>query len=600
MNINKEWLLSNRKGSYSSSTVSFANTRSYHGLLVSSINDRHDRWVMLSKLFEIFENKGVKFSLDTNYYPDTIYPQGYKLIRNYASFPYPIVTFQHGDIAVQKEIILHPQEDHLVIRYTFPKVIPERISLFPLVAFRPSYSLFEKRSFDAAESKNARVTAFRSGELKFNIISQLKYVPGGDWYRKFEYPEEKDRGYAWQEDLFNPGHFEGELTNRQLEINVSETDRPIDFETVKSYYFNEMGLRKRVSGIEEIKASSTFFLTNDNIIAGFHWFGTWARDALISIPGLLLCRRKYDLARKVLSNYLEHSENGIVPRSLDTNDNKVTADSTLWLFYAFYKYYIYSRDKEFLEESYEKLERLIYDYSKGNEFFELDGSFVTLKKPGLTWMDARIGDLSMTPRIGKPVDINALWFNALSTIKYFSAELEKDFPKDLEQIMAELKDTFQRKFIRGKKFLDTCDPDDFSLRPNFLFAYSLPFPVIKTQFHDYISQVDEFLLTPYGLRTLSSEDPNFEPIYEGDLHSRDKAYHNGTVWPWLVGPYITAAKRFGVSASDLFSYFRPLYEHSLVPEIYDGVDPQVGRGCIAQAWSHAELIRAYEEDLKPT
>lgn len=600
MNINKEWLLTNRNGSYSSSTVTFANTRSYHGILVSSINEKYERWVLLSKLFEVFDHRGDSFSIDTNYYPGTVYPQGYRAIRNYASFPYPIVTFQHGDISIQKEIIMHPHQDHVVIRYTFPKAIPERMSLFPLLAFRNSYNLFSKKSEEITYDVSGNRVSFSSGNLNFSIISPLKYYPGGDWYRKIQYPVEKDRGYAWEEDLYNPGSFGGELTRRQVEVEISRSEREMNFDEVKSLYFSEMGLRKRVSGIEEIKASSTFFLTNDNIIAGFHWFGSWARDALISIPGLLLCRRKFDLAKSIISNYLEHSSDGIVPRSLDTTENAVTADSTLWLFYAIYKFYIYSRDHEFIEESYDKLKKLIVDYARGNEYFELEDDFVSLKKPGLTWMDARVGDVFMTPRVGKPVEINALWFNALSTMKYFASELQIDFQEDLEDMHSRLREKFTRKFIRGKKFLDTADPDDPSLRPNFLFAYSLPFPVLKTQFHDYISQVDEFLLTPYGLRTLSPEDPNFNPIYEGNVVSRDAAYHNGTVWPWLIGPYITSAKRFGLSASDLFSYFRPLYENTLIPEIYDGVDPGIGRGCLAQAWSHAELIRAYEEDLKPT
>ncbi len=600
MNTEKEWLLTNRNGSYSSSTVTFANTRSYHGILVSSINEMHDRWVLLSKLFEVFEHKGDSFSTDTNYYPNTVYPTGYKLIRNYATFPYPIVTFQHGDISIQKEIIMHPQKDHVIIRYTFNKTIPDKMSLFPLVAFRKSSEVYSGGSNGVGVSTNGNAVSFSLGNLAFNIITPLRYNPGGDWYRRLQYPEEKKRGDAWEEDLYNPGHFETEPDRKQLEVEVTRTGEPLGFENVKSLYFSEMGLRKRVTGIEEIKASSTFFLTNDNIIAGFHWFGTWARDALISVPGLLLCRRKFDLAKTVVSNYLEHSRDGIVPRSLDTEYNSVTADSTLWLLYAAYKYYAYSRDQEFLKESYEKLEKLLVDYASGNEYFELDDDFVSLKKPGLTWMDARIGDVSMTPRTGKAVEINALWFNALSTLKYMASELQVDFQDKLEDMREGLREKFPRKFIRGKKFLDTADPDDFSLRPNFLLAYSLPFPVIKSQFHDYISQVDEFLLTPYGLRTLSPEDSKFQPIYEGDIVSRDTAYHNGTVWPWLVGPYITAAKRFGLSASDLFAYFRPLYEHVFVPEIYDGVDPGIVRGCIAQAWSHAELIRAYEEDLKPT
>jgi len=593
--MNREWIITNKNGSYSSSSVSFANLRTYHGILVKNVSPYYDRVVLLSKLFEIIYFKKQVIHLDTNYYPQTLFPDGYKYIEDYEIFPIPVFTYVINDLKIKKSLVMCRESDNVFIHYEFLNGVPEKIELFPLVSFRSNHSVIKKgiRSFVTDVSNEV---TFSFSDLYVKILSPGKFIKNEDWYYNFQYPVEKERGTNSEEDLFNPGYFEIENPSRKFTVEITgDKITGKDFKSVRNSYIKNMDDDSNIP-FKKLAMSSKFLITRDDIIAGYYWFGPWARDAFISLPGLLLVRKRYDEAKSILLKYAASMKNDIIPKLISAKDDYVTADTSLWFIYAVYKYYQYTHNKDDLSIFYPYIKEIINSYIKGNEKFELDDNFIRTKDAPLSWMDANFGNRAMTPRIGLPVEINALWYNSISTIEYFDKELGLKTETGIYDIKESLENRFSDKFFNNGKVLDVADPDDFSFRPNFIFAFSLPFPVMHN-FIEFKKNVDEELLTPYGLRTLSPKDPKFESKYEGDWYSRDKAYHNGTVWPWLVGPYITSSIKAGEKPKKILRYFRALFNLTYVPEIFDGENPKEPKGCIIQAWSYGELLRAYFEDI---
>jgi len=594
--MNTEWIITNANGSYSSSTVSFANVRTYHGILVKNISEDYVRMVLLSKIFEDIYLDNQEIHLDTNYYPDVIYPKGYRYITKFNVFPIPTFEYVINGTKIKKSIVIDPDLDNVFINYDINGKIPEKIKFTPLLSFRSNHSTI-KKGLKSYKLDISDIIKIESDGIELKILVPGKFFENEDWYYNFQYPVDKERGLNHEEDLFTPGYFliEKPLKKFTLEISAMEITKK-SFNDVKERYIKRL---KSVNGrLKNMEFASNLVIARDNIIAGYYWFGAWARDALISIPGLLLTEGRYDEALNILIKYAKTMRNGIIPREYNKMDDYITADTSLWFIYAVYKYYTYTKNKNDLSKLYTYVKNIVNAYISGNEKFELDHNFVRVKDAPLTWMDANYGGNAFTPRIGLPVEVNALWYNALSTLEFFGQELNIKTEPGVVEIKSSIKSNFQNKFISDGKVLDVSEPDDDSTRPNFIFAFSLPFPIMNN-FNEYKKLVDSELLTPFGLRTLSPKDPKFKPKYEGDWYSRDSAYHNGTVWPWLVGPYITASIRSGESAKKLFKFFRPLYNLIYIPEIFDGIDPKEPRGCIIQAWSYAELLRSYYEDILP-
>lgn len=596
--INNEWIITNYNGSYSSSTVSFANTRTYHGILVKNVSKYYDRFVLLSKLFEEINYKGNNYNLDTNYYPGVIYPKGFEFLSRYEIFPIPTFFYTLKDLEIKKEMVIDPEEDIVLIKYSLSKESQYELKLYPLLSFRSNHNVIRKGQKVFSIKENGDVI-FSDGNynLFFNVPGVFERKE--DWYYNFQYPVEKERGTNSEEDLYCPGYFKIEnLKEIVIQISSDEAEKK-NFDEVKKSYLKRIDFKNKYPDfMEKMVKASNLLIVKNNIVAGYYWFGAWARDAFISLPGLLLLGNKFRHAKNLLKFYASIMKNGIVPKRVYEEEDYITADSSLWFIYAVYKYYQYTKDKVFLSLMYKKCIEIINAYIKGNDYFDLDGVFIRTKKAPLTWMDAKLGETIFTPRIGKPVEVNALWYNALCCIDYFSNELRKKLNPRYTKIKEQIEDYFSSIFIENGIVLDVADPDDFSIRPNFILCFSLPFPIL-TNFKDYKRLVDEELLTPYGLRSLSYKDAKFKPKYEGDWYSRDSAYHNGSVWPWLAGFYITASIRSGEKASDLLNYFKPLYSMTYLPEIFDGLEPSKPKGCVIQAWSYGELIRAYYEDILP-
>ena len=598
MNYDEEWLISNRNGSYSSSSASFSNLRTYHGIYVRNLNDRYDRFVLLSKLFEELKIEGKEVSLDSNYYRDVVYPHGYEFLTNFDKSSIPTFSYEIHGTKIEKRVVMDPFDDVVMISYEFGGKLPDQFRLYPLVAFRSYHNVVRKSDKKVISEEEDKAVKFSSDSLSFRISRVGAFKRDDLWYYNFRYPIDEARGTNHEEDLYLPGHFEINDVPKRITISI-HTDELQDysFEEIKKRYLDSLSkVNARDRKIIAAVKNSTKFITRNNIIAGYYWFGPWGRDTLISLTGLLLVPKRHGEAREVLLIYAGMIRDGLIPKNMTDDGNYDTADTSLWFIYAIYKYFQYSEDADLVRLLYPRILEIIDAYIKGNDLFGMEDFLIKVKKPQLTWMDAKTGSTIFTPRIGKPVEINALWYNALQTVKFLSAELNMNLPENTDAMIPEIKEKFREKFVKEDVILDVSEPDDYSIRPNNIFAFSLPFPVLD-DFNEYKGMFDN-LLTPYGLRSLSTEDKRYVGTYEGDQYRRDSAYHNGSVWPWLAGPYITASVRGGRDRRELISYFKNLLSLQYVPEIFDGDPPHRPKGCIVQAWSYAELIRAYFEDLR--
>ncbi|MCL5681188.1 MAG: glycogen debranching enzyme N-terminal domain-containing protein [Candidatus Thermoplasmatota archaeon] len=591
MKLQEEWISVNGRGYYSYSTLSSINLRTYHGLYVTLESDL-SRFVLLSKLWEEASIGGKIFSLDTNFFGDTVHPKGYQYLSDYSDFPIPTFVFHIGDSVIAKEICWTPNGSLLSVRYHFEGTSPERISIKPLLAFRKTGETNRGDEFQVKSGDMIQVS--RNGKALY-INNVENFTERGEWFRNFTFPMEKERGYGYAENLYSPGEFVfSNLNDITLQFADDASVLGKEHKKIRSSFarfvsptFRENELPSRVQGI------LNFFLADDNIIAGFPWFGSWARDTFISIPGLLLVTGKYDRARSILESYIRDYPDGVITNF--RGSDFVSSDSPLWFIYAVKKYIDYTNDIPFLKTNVGYLTGIINNYIKGFNGIGVDEFLVSVPE-GTTWMDANCGQGNITPRNGKPVEVNALWFSALESLKEFYYKINTRFPKEIEELIPNVGKNFRKKFIVSNKIKDVADPDDLSSRPNMIFAFSLPYPVLDN-FRQFKGGIED-LVTPLGLRSLSPSDEKFASEYAGDQCSRDAAYHNGSIWPWLAGPYITASVRSGARKDHLRDYFKGLLEQKLIPELYDGFLPEKGKGCTIQAWSYGEIVRAFIEDLR--
>ncbi len=593
MNFDAEWIISNRNATYSSSSISFANLRTYHGIFVKNVSNSYDRMVLLSKFFEEIEINGNKINLDSNYYPGTIYPEGRNYLINYKNNPAPEFTYQYNGFQLIKRIVLDPNRDLLIIKYDF-NYIPDSIKLYPLLSFRNYNDITRKGYVHFDYFKMNEFYKFSANNQDLYISENGNFIKDDLWYYNFQYPVDMKRGSNYVEDLYLPGHFDIK-PEKSIEIVIHSENGFKNSETFDSLLKKyKASMIKPVSNnkyIKKMEKASTVFFTDDNFLAGYYWFGAWGRDTFISMPGLALIPKKFDFAKNILLNYMKNIRNGIVPKTMNLDYD--SADVSLCFIYAVYKYYEYSGDIDTVDYMMPDIKKILDAYINGNEYYGLDNYMVITKKGQLTWMDAKYNDIIFTPRTGKPIEINALWYNALKTYEFFSEKLDMGIQGIYKEIIKGLEKNFESEFFRGDKIYDVL-PDDYSLRPNFLLSFSLPFNIMKN-FNRYKKTVDELLLTPYGLRSLSKKDENYIPVYEGDRFHRDKAYHNGAIWPWLIGPYISASVKSGNDKSKLKKYFDKVYKMDKIPELFqENGEPS---GCILQAWSYGEIIRSYFEDI---
>jgi predicted glycogen debranching enzyme len=624
----REWLETNGIGGYASGTVSGIHTRRYHGLLVAATRPPLGRAVMLSKVEETLIVDGVKHELSANRYPGKVHPTGFEYLTSFRLDPFPVWTFNVDGVELEKKLFMIYGSNSTGVSWTIASERDVRLDLRPLVAFRDHHQI--RRASDGLKPK----TRFDDGVVHIDpgtdlpalhLISNCDSVlETGDWYYNFEYAVEEERGFDFREDLFQPCELGFDLSRAATLIASTELDAPDDVETLE-----RAEIRRRAAVVAKTKSKTPFlhqlasaadqFIVKrgagSTVIAGYHWFSDWGRDTMIALPGLTLSTNRPDVAKSILAEFAKHISEGMVPnRFPDVGEvpEYNTVDATLWFFEAICAYLRKTEDHDFVRETlYPKLIDIVDWHVRGtrhNIHVDTDG-LLCAGEPGvqLTWMDAKVGEHVVTPRSGKAVEIQALWYNALRIMTDLAAAYDDGRNSNKFSGMADVaRASFSGQFWNEEAgcLFDVVDGDerDASVRPNQIFAVSLHHAILDGESaRKVVDKVENELLTPFGLRTLSPADPRYVPVYIGSPFDRDSSYHQGTVWVWLMGPFVDAYRKVHGGEPGLESkiaeftagFTAHLREAMIgqVSEIFDADPPHAPRGAAAQAWSVGELLR---------
>lgn len=637
--LGREWLETNALGGFACGTVAGANTRRYHGMLVAALNPPGGRVLLLAKMEETLVLGDRRIELSTNEYNGAIHPAGYLLLSGFRLDPFPIFTFETEGVKLEKSLFMRHGNNSVQIEYRLlqsPADSNPRLELRPLIAFRDYHS--------TTHANSALNPQFQSGNHLVSVqpypaLPRLYFAHNaetvsaqGYWYRNFLYRMERERGLDANEDLFNPLVLCWKLDCEQAAVVIASTEAH-DVRDATGSREQELRRREQVRAkapnchpfVQALTMAADQFLVhrgNDwTVIAGYPWFTDWGRDTMISLPGLTLFTGNAEIGKSILRNLARLVDQGMLPnRFTDSGDaaefNNV--DATLWFFEAARAYAATTGDYKFLrDELYPVFTAMIDWHIQGTRYNikMTENGLLHAGAPGvqLTWMDAKFGDQVITSRGGMPVEVEALWYNALKIMEDLAHRFDyEEKRKRYSSLSATASETFNRLFwnqgqnclydvINGKQ----ADP---AIRPNQIFAVSLYYSMLpEDRARDVLETVERELLTPVGLRTLAPSDPLYRARYEGDQYSRDSAYHQGTVWPWLLGPFITAYVRVhgGTAAVREHGHglLRGLEEHlteaglGQISEIFDAQPPHLPRGCFAQAWSVAEVLRVLCEDI---
>ena len=610
--VKKEWIISNGLGGYSSSTVLGCNTRKYHGLLVANLNN--SQIILLNKADEQVIVDGKTYDLATNEY-DIIYPKGYEYMTGfsfdfYPEFVYEIKTEDGKKITIKKRIEM-PNANLVLISY---EIISEKkclLRLIPLVSFRSPNEINRKRYYIVSKDKVSADNIdlyFNSDNFNFKIDEKIYY--------NFHYTIEKDRGYDFREDLFNPGFFDFEMLPGKRkasivfsaeQISLSEAEKLVQKETCRKcevlYDFYQNNKLKADDFVNTLVIAADSFISHDGvgnyIIAGFPWFSYYSRDGLVSFEGVFLCSKRYREAKIFLRGLIKNLNKGLLPNILTNKtaspEEMNSVDAPLLLILAVKKYVDYSNDIPFVKRYYTDFLSIIDNYIKGTYFGIKMGDDYLIKDDygSLTWMDSIVNNAPVTER-KKAVEIQVYWYNALRVMEEFSKTLKIKFK--YKGLAEKVRCSFQ-KYWNGQYLND--NENDNSIRPNMLYEIAMPYSMLsRSQEKIMLKVAERELLTDFGLRTLSPKDKKYTGLYRGNQEQRDMAYHNGTIWPYLLGVYVDASLKLNPSKSNkerlqnlLYKIKDNLLAVNSLPEIYEASTLRPD-GCISQAWSVAEVLRA--------
>ncbi len=636
--LSLEWLETDGCGGFASGTVAGANTRRYHGLLIAATAPEGHRYVLVNHVEEWLHLDGRVISISTNLYPGVVHPHGYGHCVSFSSTPWPTWMYVIDDRTVSREIFCVQGHNTIVVRWRLLAPTTDSIGLRvrPKLTGREYHALHHE---NGALSPDATVTAQGVTWQPYQNLPAVycrhtgtyHHVP--EWYRHVQFPLERERGLDCQEDWWSPGEWRFHLTPEREQV-IALASEPIKELEIEALIQKEQARRtgrskslKRPDHIVETlrQAADTFLIQQGprrTIIAGYPWFTDWGRDTFIALPGLCLVTGRYEVAWRIIESFIPFVSEGMVPnRFPDRGDDPEynAMDASLWFIHAVDRYVAYSQDtKRVRAIAWPAIKQILDGYRQGTRYhIKMGGDgLISGGMPGtqLTWMDAKIGDWVVTPRQGKPVEVQALWMRALEVGSRLAEKFgEGAYAADCRKARARAVTSFRTRFwYEGGQYLyDTIDGpegDDLSLRPNQVYAISLCDDLLTNeQARQVLQLVKDQLLTPVGLRTLSPNDGQYRPRYEGGPRERDSAYHQGTVWPFLLGSFVTAwLSTFGRTSTVKREarVFLKGVEASLgeaclghVSEIFDGDSPHAPRGCPAQAWSLAELLRAMVEDL---
>lgn len=629
-----EWLETNGLGGWASSTIIGTHTRRYHGLLVAALNPPKERYVMLSKMDETLVVDDKRYELGCSKYANAIHPDGYIFLQEFKKDFFPEFFYRANGIKLKKTIAAVNGENTTLITYEVLEANHEfTLELNPLIAAREFHGL------TFANGKLNPQASFQDGTLKVKPYDNLPacyiaapgatFQPQADWYYGFQYTRELERGQDGHEDLFSYGKLsvrlkDGDKLGIIVSMDSPQGRDPFVMLTEESLRRQRLINQTQACATYEHQALAKLSLAADqfvvqkdenlkSIIAGYHWFSDWGRDTMIALPGLCLATGRHQDAKDILRAFAGHVSQGMIPNRFPDFEEAPeynTIDASLWFFVAAYQYFLKTNDRAFIkDELLPVLESMVEWHEKGTRYgihVDEDG-LLTGGEEGvqLTWMDAKADEWVVTPRKGKCVEINALWYNVLEIMAHFyRATGSKDASRHYTFRAKGVKRAFVKAFWNKNEgylhdFVDG-EYQDRAIRPNQIFAVSLPFSVLSAAKAEMVLDVVEaHLFTPHGLRSLSPLDPKYHGRYEGNRWQRDGAYHQGTVWSWLIGPYIDAVVRVrGTIGKRRARAIVLQFQHHMnangigsISEIFDGEDPIKARGCIAQAWSIAELLR---------
>ena len=633
----KEWLVTNGIGGFASGTVAGLLTRRYHGYLIAALRPPLGRTLLVAKLDETATYLGRDYPLFTNRWASSyVEPTGFRnLERFYLDGTTPVWRYACADALLEKRVWMQPGANTTYIGYHLLRGSgPLTLTAKTLVDFRDYHGHTRAGSMPMhAEpvERGLRVNAFEGATPFYLLADRAELALRHEWYTGFFLSVEDYRGENPIDDHVYAGDFRAVLQPGESLTLVASTDPVPNLDGVsayaerKSYEDNlaadlpsgyPFSIRCLVLAADQFIVSRS---TPDNpngktIIAGYPWFGDWGRDTMISLPGLTLATGRPEVARSILRTFAHYVDRGMLPnRFPDEGETPEynTVDATLWYFEAIRAYYAATGDGDRVRELFPKLKDIINWHLKGTRYnIHVDPAdgLLYAGEAGvqLTWMDAKVDDWVVTPRIGKPVEINALWYNALRIMSDMGRLVSATGVASYTALADQVKASFARFWHAAGGYcydvIDTPAGDDASFRPNQLFAVSLPHsPLDADQQRAVVDVCAQRLLTSHGLRSLAPDDPAYVGHYGGDRRRRDGAYHQGTVWGWLIGPFVSAHLRVyrdpELARSFLTPLFHHLAEHGLgsLSEIFDGDAPFTPRGCIAQAWSVAEVLRVWTE-----
>lgn len=647
--VDKEWLVTNGLGGYSSGSLAGVNTRRHHGLFIPNLPAPRGRTMMLSLLDEKVGRQDNFLSLGgIEFNGRRLEAPGFSLLKEFRlDWQTPVWVFDIDGKILEKKIFMPYGQNTVYVSYRLLKGEALEMQVNPYCGCRKHDSILgypvawpfttevQENRYEVSAFEGAPVLrlTLKSSNAAFTAKSQV--------IKDIFYRQEFARGLDCSENLYSPGSFNFKIKEGEFVFFTASTEPWELLQDDPAGLFEiELQRRKKLislaKGVENHLMTAQLTLAADQfiilprtrnqvdalrdtsvervrtVIAGYHWFTDWGRDTMISLEGLTLCTGRYEEARSILLTFGHYVRNGLLPNHFPEGERTAiynTVDATFWYFHAIDRYYQWTGDKEILETLYPTLQSIIEHHMRGTEFgIHMDQADGLIKAAAdgvqLTWMDAKVDEWVVTPRRGKPVEIQGLWFNALKLMESWSRLLER--PAELYMGLSTLVFTsFNQRFWSEKNgylfdVIDTDKGDDISLRPNQIIAVSLRFPVLDQRlWKTVVDVVENRLLTPYGLRTLDPADKRYYRRYEGNRWDRDAAYHQGLVWTWLIGPFCDAHLKVHGDQHKIKDILKFLETHlteagvGSVSEIFDAEDPYVPRACIAQAWSVAETLRCF-------
>ena len=639
----REWLVTNGLGGYASGTAAGFLSRRYHGLLIAAQRLPVGRTLLLSKLDETATYDEVTYPLFTNHWSGgELEPYGFHhLERFHFEGTTPVWTFACADANLVKKVWMQPGANTTYVDYELARATrPLELDIKVLVNHRDHHANTRAGDWQLHVEpieRGMRLDVLPEGPSFYLFSPGAQITPKPEWHTNYYLAVEEYRGLDPVDDNLSVGFIQARLRPGESLTVIASTQPEPNLDGIAAYaerrsyedqLIAESGFADRAPWARQLVLAADQFIVHRplpdepegcSIIAGYPWFGDWGRDTMISLPGLTLSTGRNEVARQILRTFSRYVDQGMLPNNFPEAGEKPeynTVDATLWYFEALRAYYAQTRDDELLAELLPILEEIIAWHRRGTRYqIHLDSQdgLLYAGEAGvqLTWMDAKVGDWVVTPRIGKPVEVNALWFNALKSMASFTQQLGKS-ADEYEELADASRNGFKRFWNESTGYcydvLDGPDGDDPSLRPNQLFAVSLPHSPLPGDRQRAIVEVcAQQLLTSHGLRSLAAKTPEgagnpaFVGHYGGDQRQRDAAYHQGTVWGWLIGPFVSAHLKVYQDPELAQTFLRPLISslasHGLgtLSEIFDANPPYIARGCIAQAWTVAEVLRIWQE-----